>query len=448
LQATEQNNMPLRIFRLMIVVSLFLGVVPAQPVGAATPGSEAFDQAVKAFRAGDYPAALTSFLEARRVGMDTQGLRYNLGATYYRLQLYPEAEGEFQSLAGDPEWAPVAYYNLGLTAQRMGREEQAIKYFERAYGMTDDPNLRALAGTALERLGHAPLLPRSTGSVVSLAGGYDSNVTLAQDAATLGSSNKSDFFAEALAAASRRLAGNTARGSYADGGLVLRKYGDLDQYDLVGLRGGLSYRTDSGRLQTSAGGYFDMIYVGGERLEQDAVVDVQVRSRLDAGGDLRGRYQLARIDGGGGFDYLDGWQHRFTADAGFASAPARARVGYQLELNNRRDLQQGGEFFSYSPTRHSLFVTAILPRVGGWWTDVRGEYRISRYNDPYRLNGGSLEVTRDDDRYGVALRANRRLTALWRVFIDYSNYRNESSITTYDYIRYQLLVGIEAALEK
>jgi hypothetical protein len=193
-----------------------------------------------------------------------------------------------------------------------------------------------------------------------------------------------------------------------------------------------------------------MIYVGSERLEQASVVDLQVRSRLDAGGDLRGRYQLARIDGGGGFDYLDGWQHRFTADAGFASVPADARVGYQLELNNRRDLQQGGEFFSHSPTRHLLFATAILPKVGGWWTDVRGEYRISRYNDAYRLNGGSLEVARDDDRYGVVMRAyrNRRLTALWRVFIDYSYYRNESTINTYDYIRYQLLVGIEAALEK
>ena len=79
---------------------------------------------------------------------------------------------------------------------------------------------------------------------------------------------------------------------------------------------------------------------------------------------------------------------------------------------------------------------------------MRGEYRISRYNDPNRLDGGSREVTREDIRYGFALRANRRLTALWRVFIDYSNYRNESNLNAYDYVRYQLSVGIEAALEK
>jgi hypothetical protein len=193
-----------------------------------------------------------------------------------------------------------------------------------------------------------------------------------------------------------------------------------------------------------------VIYFGAERLEQDAVVDLQVRTRLDAGRDLRGRYRLARVDGAGDFDYLDGWQHRFTADAGFALAPAHVRAGYELELNNRRDLQQGSEFFSYSPTRHTLFATVTVPDVRGWRGDVRGEYRFSRYNDPYRLDGGTLEITREDNRYGVAMRAyrNRRLSNLWRVFIDYSYYRNESNLSAYDYSRHQLMAGIEATLDK
>ena len=89
-----------------------------------------------------------------------------------------------------------------------------------------------------------------------------------------------------------------------------------------------------------------------------------------------------------------------------------------------------------------------LPNVGGWRTEVRGEYRVSRYNDPYRLNGGTIEVTRRDDRYGIAARANRRLSALWRVFADYSYYRNDSNLDIYDYGRQQLMVGVEAALEK
>ncbi len=431
----------------LVVVALLLSVVAWQPVGAAADGTQAFEQGVKAFRAGDYPAALQLFLDARKAGLDTRGLHYNLGAAYYRLQRYPESEREFQGLASDPEWAALAHYNLGLIAQRTGRELQAIAYFERAHLTTTDPNLRTLAATALERLGAAPPLPR-TSAVVSLAGGYDSNATLSPDAATVGVSHQGAPFVEALAAASHRLAGNTARGWYAHGGLVLRKYRDLSQFDLAGSRAGLSYETDSGRLQTSVGGYFDTAYIGGGRLEQLAAVDVQARSRLDAGHDLRGRYQLGHIAGGGGYEYLDGWQQRLSADAGFALAPALFRVGYQLELNNRRDLEQGADFSSVSPTRHSLFATVALRNVGAWQADARGEYRVSRYNDPDRLNVGTLEVTRKDDRYGFALRANRRLTAPWRAFIETSYYRNESNLDMYDYSRYQLMVGIEAVLEK
>src|SRR5712692_7419272 len=211
--------MPLRIFSLVFVVSLCFGVVPGEPAGAATQSAQAFDQGMQAFRAGDYQGALQSFLEARKAGLDTPGLRYNLGATYYRLGRYAEAEREFQALARDPEWAPLAHYNLGLTAQHTGRQREAIEHFEQAHSITTDLNLRTLAATALERLGGEPL-SRQTGAVFPLAGGYDSNATLSPDAATVGASHQSDLFVEALAAVSHRLAGNTARGWYAHGGLI------------------------------------------------------------------------------------------------------------------------------------------------------------------------------------------------------------------------------------
>jgi hypothetical protein len=53
---------------------------------------------------------------------------------------------------------------------------------------------------------------------------------------------------------------------------------------------------------------------------------------------------------------------------------------------------------------------------------------------------------RKDDLYGIAARANRRLSALWSVFVDYSRYRNRSTLDTYDYDRCQLMAGVEAAL--
>ena len=433
------------------VVVLLLNSIQWRLVSAADDGAQAAEQGVTAFRAGDHQAALRSFLDARRAGLDTPALRYDLGATYYRLGRYAEAEREFQTLAADPNWAPLAHYNLGLTAQRAGRPQRAIEYFELAYRTTTDPNLRTLAATALERLG-GELPPPGTSARVSLAGGYDSNATLSPDASTVGVSHQGDRFVEALAGASLRLAGNSARGWVAHGGLLLRKYADLSQFDVTGSRAGLSYEGDSGRVQSSVGAYFDTAYIGRDRLEQVASVDAQASWRPDAGGELRVRYQFGHIIGGGGFEYLDGKQQRLSADAGLGLESAFLRAGYQLELNHRRDLQQGSEFFSASPTRQTLFATVAMRNVAGWQADARGEYRVSRYGDPNLIDEDPalpiLEVTRKDRRYGFALRANRRLTAPWGVFIDYSYYRNDSNLDTYDYSRHQLMAGIEATLEK
>jgi tetratricopeptide (TPR) repeat protein len=432
-----------------VVAAIFLlGVVTPRPAAAAADGgAQAFEQGVQAFRAGDFPAALQGFLDARRDGLDTPGLHYDLGATYYKLQRYPEAEGEFQGLANDPEWAALALYNLGLIAQRSGREQQALEYFGRARDTATDGNLRALAGTALARLaGSLPPPPPRTSLAASLAGGYDSNVALTQDITAAGISHQADSFVEALASVSHRISGDATRGAYAYAGLLVRRYRDLTAFDMTGLRAGSSYETDSGRLQTSAGGYLETAYVGGGRFAETAAVDAQARRRLDAGGDLRGRYQFGLIRGGGGYEYLDGWEQRLTADAGFALAPWFVRVGYELELNNRRDLQQGTDFSSASPTRQSLFATAALGNYAGWQTDARGEYRFSRYNDPNVVSGAA--VTRKDDRFGFALRTSRRLSGLWRAFVDYSYYRNQSNLDIYDYNRYQAMIGIEAAFEK
>jgi len=433
-----------------LAVALLLSVVPLHPVRAAADGALAAERGIAAFRAGDYAVALQLFLDARAAGLDTPGLRYDLGATYYRLGRYAEAEREFQALVPDPKWAPLADYNLGLTAQRAGRPQRAIEYFERAYRTTTDPNLRSLAATAFERLRGAPPSPQAS-AVISLAGGYDSNATLSPDASTVAVSHQGDRFVEALAAATHLLAGNTERGWVAHGSLVLRKYADLHQFDVAGSRAGLSEERYWGRVQTSVGAYFDTAYIGGDRLEQGTSLEAQASWRPDAGGELRGRYRFGHIAGGSGFEYLDGRQQRLSVEAGFTLAGALLRAGYELELNHRRDLQQESEFFSASPTRHSLFATVALRNVAGWQADARGEYRVSRYGDPNLIDEGALgilEVTRKDRRYGFALRANHRLTAPWGVFIDYSYYRNNSNLDTYDYSRHQLMAGIEATLEK
>jgi tetratricopeptide (TPR) repeat protein len=430
-----------RTFR-VAAVSLLLWI-PWGQSAAQTADRQAFDQGAAAFRGGDYAGALRSFLEAQRAGMDTPGLRYNLGAVYYKLQRYPEAEREFQLLARDSAWAPLASYNLGLIAQRTGRWDLARARFEQALQTSTDPDLRTLAAVALGRL--EAERPTRVFAVASLAAGYDSNAPLAPDAATAGTSHQSDVFAEAFAAGSYRLGGSATSRVDAQAGFALRKYQDLHDFDQASLRLGLSHDGDWGRWRSSVGGFFDSIYFGGDPFQRAAVLEARGR-RLLGSGDVRGRYEYQRIEGGPGFEYLDGWQQQLTVDAGAALASALARAGYQLELNDRRDLEQGGDFFSYSPTRHSVFATVILPNFAGWGIEARGEYRLSRYGDPYRTGG--TDNTREDKRYGGAVHAYRRLGGPWRAFVDYSSYRNQSTIDTYDYGRQQVLAGVEIVVEK
>jgi tetratricopeptide (TPR) repeat protein len=436
--------MHLRASCLAVVLALFLCAVPA-PAGAQ--GGPHFDEAVKAFRAGDYDTALQRFLRAQQAGLDTPGLRYNLGVTYYRLQRYAEAERAFQALARDPQWHALAHYNLGLTVQRMGDHRLARTYFDVAHRATTDPNLRTLAGVALERLAGASLPPRA-GTLVSLAGGYDSNPALYTDNTAAGGRNGGDYFGEALAVTTRNLAGDAALGWNAHGALILRKYLDQGEFDLQGLRGGVSRDTDAGGTQTSVGASYGVVYFDGALLEQAASLDLQRRTLLDAGGDLRLRYHLARIGGGGNYPQLDGWQQQLTVDTGFAWRRALLRAGYRAEMEDRRDLAQGNDFLSYSPKRHGLFAAAELPDVAGWQIDTRLEYRASRYRDPYRLENGTRVVERKDERYGLSLRGSREAGAGRRAFVEFSYYRNDSSIDEYDYRRSQLLAGVEFMLER
>lgn len=428
--------MRLRSLRLAFILGMLMFALP----GRGAPPGEAFEEGFRAFRAGEYLAALDAFLEARRAGMDTPQLRYNLGVTYYRLARYPQAESEFQALARDPAWTAIAQYNLGLTAQRMGRTQQAAEHFERARRASADPRLRGLAASALESLGGAPAGAR-TSAVIALAAGYDSNVTLAADAEGLGSSEQGDLFVEALAAASHRLSGDAAGGLYAHGALLMRKHFDVERYDQLGLRLGLSREAVSGRWQAGMGGYVEHVEIDGEPLQQAAILDLQARRALQGGGGLRARYQLALVEAGRGFRYLEGWQQRFSLQGG--PSPGLS-AGYELELNDRDDLRQGADFQSYSPTRHTLFVSAGLHAAGGWRTQARGEYRASRYNNP-NVDGAS-EARREDDRYGFALRGERRIDARWSLFLAYEYHDNRSTLQAFDYSRHQLVAGLEASL--
>ncbi len=419
-------------------------LVTLSPVLAATAGQPDFDRGLKAAQNGQHQQAIRAFLQAQQAGFDKPALHYNLGVSYFRIEDYAKARQQFERLTRDPQWAALAHYNLGLVARRLDNSDRAADHFELAYRHTDNARLRALAATALDRLPVADRDARTTLSA-TVAAGYDSNVALAPDAETVNLTDNSDLFVEAGAVINHRLSADRSGARYLFGGLHVRQYTDVSEYDQQSLRLGLNQLQTGQRWQLDLSAYVDTIYVDSSRFEQALNVDVRARRPLAGGKVLGLRYQGGLIDGGSRYAYLDGWQQRLGINTLLPTDIGRLRLGYQLELNDRDDLTQSGEFFSYSPTRHSLFV--VLDRSGpdNWRYILRGEYRYSDYADPYRIsNGTTTEVKREDHRYLAGVRGQRKLSDKTDLFLDYRYIDNDSTLEAYDYARHQIMGGIEA----
>lgn len=98
-----------------------------------TPASR--DEPWQAYQQGEWDAALQGFLDRRVEEPDDTDLGLAVGSAQYRLERYGEAAETFSSVARggtDPETRFRALYNLGNTAYRQGRLEEAAELYRQA----------------------------------------------------------------------------------------------------------------------------------------------------------------------------------------------------------------------------------------------------------------------------------------------------------------------------
>lgn len=428
----------------LLPLMLTLGMLAARTADAATAATQDFAAATQAFHKADYAQALTLFLHAREAGMNTPTLHYNLGVTYYRLHRYTEAESEFRLLLSDRANAPVANYNLGLIALQRGQRDQARAYFTRTRDADAPPQLRNLAVAALARMTEAPATPRVQG-VVSLSAGYDDNVALTPEADLTGVSNRGDSFAEALVAARVQLSGTADDGVRLDAGGLLRSYQDLNRYNLQAGRVGLSRLMPLDDWAGLAGVSLDTIYLDGQRFQNVGTLTLQATRPLAQGQRLQLRYRASRIDGGSNYDYVTGWRHRLGAELFIPWQRQQWLLGYELELNNRRDLQQGGEFFSQSPRRHAVYAELRVPVSTRLSVNARATYLRSDYSGTdVHPEGAALQTgARKDNQWQTSLQANYRLDPHWQAFARYTHTNNDSNFGSLSYRRNEAQAGVE-----
>jgi tetratricopeptide (TPR) repeat protein len=419
-----------------------LWLIIATPIASAA--SDDFRLGVEAFKQGRYDAARNYFAAAYAAGTRTPTLLYDLGSAQFKLGDYDAAYDSFSRIADDPTWGALAHYNLGLIEERRADGAAAQRHFQAAYDAARSDKLKQLTAAKLALATPAPTLPNWYG-IASLAAGYDDNVVLLNDQSLTSVSHKEDYFTEALTSASGYVLGDINRGWRTDFSGYYRRYRDQTDYDYGAVSAGIAYSRITGGAQWQLGGTGDAQFVGGDPYYTSATMRV-VWLRPIGFVSVRLRNDAVYIDGASHFGYLTGWQDRFGVQLYGKHGPSSVRVGYELELNDRRDDSTPTEFFSYSPTWNRFYADAMRSLTDAVDLDLRIEYQFSRYADKNVQTNpdGTVQVdARDDDRFTTALRATYHLSADWDVYAEYSYANNSSKFNEYEYDDNQFVIGIE-----
>ncbi len=119
---------------LLLVPALVLLILGSVSPAAAEPVARKLRQGEKAYQEERYDEALRTFLDVQVERPEDVLLRYNIGQSQYRVRNWADAESAFRDTAvsGDPALEQASLYNLGNTAYRQGKLDEAVAYYQQA----------------------------------------------------------------------------------------------------------------------------------------------------------------------------------------------------------------------------------------------------------------------------------------------------------------------------
>lgn len=413
---------------LLLIVTLLAaaGLPAANAADAATAWAEASD----AYAAGNYTDALHLFREARAAGQRGPAVVYNIAVCEYRLGAYAAARASFTELDERfPAMRPLAQYNLGLVALKLGDRDAAAGHFRSSYFLADeDVKLRAMSSTMLRRL-VGETLPESTWlRLVSLRGGYDDNVIL-QDKTGLAPDLEAESpFVEIFGTLSGPYGGGSDGGGLRlDAGFLLLGYADADDFDQASLHLGGVYEWRRDRWQAEAMAHAGTTALGGDGFDRSLRVGARVTYRLDARRSVQLRYRYDDVTALDSlFDGIDGSRQRLDARYRWYDAGRRLHIGLTQESNDRADP-------GVSPDKTRLDVDYGYEPDVGWGYGIGGELRASEY--------GGIEPSRDEDLVELEFSVTRYTESGWQFFARFVRADNDSSDPPFSYERNQVSVG-------
>jgi len=424
------NTAPLRVA--IAAAAVLLLAIPVA-VSAAT-AREAFRQGVEAAQADQYQQAIEHFEAARRAGLDTGALHFNLGVALYRVGRFDDAEAAFRRAVDSGSMVAPAYYQLGRIARERGDPRGARSAFRRGERAASTSALRQRIRAALGALDAVPTPPDYV--YLGFGGGHDSNIALTPSD-TSGASEVSDQFLD-LVLVGRWPVGERA---YLRGSAYTQRFLDESEFNLLSLRGGVgrvgrlgdNWRWDAwidGRHQRYGGDPFEDALLGGGRLKRP----------LGPGWSLELDYRLEVASGASGFGFLDGVEHALAAsldERGRSGWDVSARIG----VSDRDDFETAGAFYSFSWREIELAADHTFRLDSEHHLTLSGDWRRRDY-DGREVRSGVSSGTREDDRIGLGVALERQLDRDWDARASLRVEERDSTLSEFDYDRTVLRIRI------
>lgn len=406
--------------RSLSILTLFLLSVCNQPLMAK---ESRFEQGLKDFMEGNYQSASQHFEKARKAGINTVSLNYNLGVSYYKLEQYAKAEQAFRKLLRSKDMAPLAAYNIGLIKNKQGKDKQAISWFKRAYKQDQNKKLKHLAWQALGEFSIEVEKPKTTkkSSEVGLRYGFDSNLVDPANPASNTSDNNIQFYG---------IYSDEIKPSLRLNAIYFNQdYTDIDAYDLQLMALELHKSFQLKDWYTTAGVIYSSSTLGNLDFQDSVGLQLQASHKLDNKNRLKFRYRFEDISSGDR-NYLEGNSHKLRVEYRIKSS--KSKLLYEHELNDRTDSTTN----SYSPTRNGLQYELSGKLISNWNSVFSAKYRISDYPEV-------AGVSREDSQTTLKLSSDRVINKSVKLFIEFRVTDNQSNISGYEYSRNNLIFGVK-----
>jgi len=125
---------------LVLVPALAVAILGSASPAAAESVARKLRQGEKAYHEERYDEALRTFLDAQVERPEDILIKYNIGQSQYRVRNWADAESAFLDTAasGDPALEQASLYNLGNTAYRQGKLEEAVAHYQQALDRDPD----------------------------------------------------------------------------------------------------------------------------------------------------------------------------------------------------------------------------------------------------------------------------------------------------------------------